>query len=84
MATKESIKLEIDKLSEEQFQLVADFIEFLQFRVQKGEISAKKRLSEFYGALRATQPYPGKEKVREIVGKSLDQEIIHENRSPTA
>ena len=47
MVTKESIKQEIDKLNEEQFQLVADFIEFLQFRVQKVGTSAKKRLSEF-------------------------------------
>ncbi|MBR8835063.1 MAG: hypothetical protein DSM106950_13780 [Stigonema ocellatum SAG 48.90 = DSM 106950] len=78
MATKESIKLEIDKLSEEQFQLVADFIEFLQFRVQKIDTSTKKRLSEFYGALPATQPYPGTEEIREIVGKSLAQEIINE------
>ena len=78
MATKESIKLEIDKLSEEQFQLVADFIQFLQFREEKVDTSTKKRLSEFYGALRATQPYPGKDEVREIVGKSLAQEIINE------
>ena len=77
MVTKESIKLEIDKLSQEQFQLVADFMEFLQFRVQKVDTLAKKRLSEFYGALRATQPYPGTEEIREIVGKSLAQEIIN-------
>ncbi|BAY42499.1 hypothetical protein SAMD00079811_00760 [Scytonema sp. HK-05] len=32
MTTKESLKQEIDKLSEEQFQLVADFIEFIKFR----------------------------------------------------
>ena len=50
MATKESIKLEIDK----------------------------KRLSEFYGALPATQPYPGTEEIREIVCKSLAQKIINE------
>lgn len=78
MASKESIKQEIDKLNEEQFQLVVDFIEFLNFRVQKVDTSAKKRLSEFYGALPATQPYPGKEEIRKIVGESLAQRIINE------
>ncbi|MDJ0619673.1 MAG: hypothetical protein QNJ63_23525 [Calothrix sp. MO_192.B10] len=77
MATKESIKQEIDKLSEEQFQLVADFIEFLKFRIQKVDTTPKKRLSEFYGAFKATQPYPGKEEIRKIVGESLAQEIIN-------
>lgn len=76
MTTKESLKQEIDKLSEEQFQLVADFIEFIKFRTQKIDTNPKKRLSEFYGALKTTQPYPGKEEIRKIVGESLAQEII--------
>jgi hypothetical protein len=57
MTTKESLKQEIDKLSEEQFQLVADFIEFIKFRTQKVDTNPKKRLSEFYGALKTTQPW---------------------------
>jgi phosphoserine phosphatase len=78
MTTKESIKQEIDKLSEEQFQLVADFIEFIKFRTQKIDTSPQKRLSEFYGVLKATKPYPGKEEIRKIVGESLAQGILNE------
>jgi hypothetical protein len=43
MATKESIKQEIDHLSDEQFQLVADFIEFIKLRHQKVAPTAKKK-----------------------------------------
>ena len=77
MITKESLKQEIDKLSEEQFQLVADFIEFLKFRTQKNDTNSKKIFSEFYATLKTTQPYPGKEEIRKIVGESLAQEIIN-------
>ncbi|UBF29176.1 hypothetical protein K9N68_15865 [Kovacikia minuta CCNUW1] len=31
----------------------------------------QKRLSEFYGALPATQPYPGKEAIRQHVAQKL-------------
>lgn len=78
MTTKESIKQEIDKLSEEQFQLVADFIEFIKFRTQKIDTSPQKRLSELYNVLKATKPYPGKEEIRTIVGESLAQGILNE------
>lgn len=36
----------------------------------------KKRLSEFYGALPATTPYPGKEAIRQIVADVLAQQIL--------
>ncbi|MEC4815397.1 MAG: hypothetical protein SAK29_19280 [Scytonema sp. PMC 1069.18] len=72
MTTKESLKQEIDKLNEEQFQLLSDFVEFVKFRIQKVDKLAKKQLSEFYGALPATQAYPGKEEIRTMVGESLE------------
>ncbi len=31
----------------------------------------RQRLSELYGALRATRPFPGKKKIREEVGTAL-------------
>ena len=31
----------------------------------------RKKLSDFYGALRAQRPFPGKEAVREEVGRAL-------------
>ncbi|HEV7518029.1 MAG TPA: AbrB/MazE/SpoVT family DNA-binding domain-containing protein [Thermoanaerobaculia bacterium] len=31
----------------------------------------RQRLSDLYGALRATRPFPGKEEVREQVGRAL-------------
>ncbi|NJM70266.1 MAG: hypothetical protein HC862_08560 [Scytonema sp. RU_4_4] len=45
MTTKESLKQEIDKLSEEQFQLVADFIDFIKFCTQKMIQIPKKDLA---------------------------------------
>ncbi|MCM0594473.1 MAG: hypothetical protein ACSI46_20110 [Gloeotrichia echinulata DVL01] len=78
MATKESIKQEIDHLSDEEFQLVADFIEFIKLRNQKVAPTAKKRLSEFYGAFRANQPEADKEEMRKIVGESLAKNIINQ------
>lgn len=33
----------------------------------------RQRLSDLYGALRATQPFPGKEAVRQQVGKALGE-----------
>jgi antitoxin PrlF len=33
----------------------------------------RQHLSDLYGALRATRPFPGKEAVREQVGKSLGE-----------
>jgi antitoxin PrlF len=42
----------------------------IQLRVVK-----RRRLSDLYGALPATRPFPGKEKVREAVGEELGKEL---------
>jgi hypothetical protein len=38
----------------------------------------QKRLSELYGVLRATRPFPGKEVVREEVGRILGEQMRKE------
>lgn len=40
----------------------------------------RRRLSEFYGALPATRPYPGKEAIRQEVGEQLARKILNEGR----
>lgn len=42
----------------------------VQLRVVK-----RRRLSDLYGALPATRPFPGKEKVRESVGRELGETL---------
>lgn len=41
-----------------------------ELRVQK-----RKRLSDLYGALPARQPFPGKEVIREEVGRKLGERL---------
>ncbi|NMG08472.1 hypothetical protein [Brasilonema sp. UFV-L1] len=62
MTTKESLKQEIDKLSEEQFQLVADFIEFIKFRTQKNDTNPKKDLANFTGHEKQLNRIQGRKK----------------------
>lgn len=81
MTTKENLKREIETLTEEQFRLVADFIEFIKFRNHKQEPKVEKKLSDFYGVFKTTKPYPGKEEIRTIVAESLAQEIIDKQQS---
>lgn len=45
----------------------------VQLRVVK-----RQRLSDLYGALPATRPFPGKEKVREAVGRELGKALRKE------
>ncbi|HEY9707590.1 MAG TPA: hypothetical protein V6D48_05240 [Oculatellaceae cyanobacterium] len=40
----------------------------------------RRRLSEFYGALPATRPYPGEEAIRQEVGEQLALKILNEGR----
>jgi hypothetical protein len=40
----------------------------------------RRRLSEFYGALPATRPYPGEEAIRQEVGEHLAHKILNEGR----
>ena len=35
----------------------------------------RRRLSDLYGSLAATRPFPGKEEVRETVGKELGESL---------
>lgn len=37
------------------------------------KVVKRQRLSDLYGALQATRPYPGKEAVREQVGRALGE-----------
>jgi antitoxin PrlF len=37
------------------------------------KVVKRQRLSDLYGALRATRPYPGKEAIREQVGRALGE-----------
>ena len=59
--------LEIEQGDDLLFELTAD--KTAQLRVIK-----RQRLSDFYGALRAQRPFPGKDAVRDEVGKALSPE----------
>jgi len=50
--------------------------DYLVFELPEGEVGSVRvvkggRLTELYGALPATRPFPGKEAVREEVGRDL-------------
>ena len=68
MTILEQIKRDLDDLNEQQLRRVAGLVGEL-----KGVQQPKKRLSDFYRALPATRPYPGKEIIRESVATYLAQ-----------
>lgn len=49
-------------------------------RVAHLRVVKRRRLSDLYGALPATRPYPGKEKLRAEVGKALGQQMEKQGR----
>lgn len=62
MSILEQINQDLSQLDENQLAEVAEFI--AKF---KPTTRQKKRLSEFYGALPATQPYPGRDTIRQMM-----------------
>ena len=44
-------------------------------RVAHLRVVKRRRLSDLYGALPATRPYPGKDKIREEAGKALGKQL---------
>ncbi len=68
MTMLEQINQNLSELDEQQLQQVAVFIAKL-----KPSPNQKKRLSDFYGALPDTQPYPGKEEIRQSIADRLTQ-----------
>jgi hypothetical protein len=68
MITIEQISQELAQLDQHQLQQVAEFITQL-----KPSQKPKQRLSDFYGALPATLPYPGKEALRQSITDYLAQ-----------
>ncbi len=62
----EQINQDLSKLDDRQLQQVAAFIATLK-PIEK----QKKRLSDFYGILPATRPYPGRDEVRQNVATYL-------------
>lgn len=86
IALKESVFQELKTLDEEQIKQVSDFIAFLKFRssytnLQEARLQNLKPrgISEFYGALPATVPYPGKEAIRQSVAESISPKTMVEN-----
>jgi hypothetical protein len=65
---REQLKHELDQLNASQLQRVAALV-----RELKGAQRSKKRLSDFYRALPATRPYPGKDIMGESVATHLAQ-----------
>jgi len=55
----------------------------LLFVLEGGEVRVRvlkqRRLSEFYGALPATRPYPGKDAIRQQVGAHLAHQTLSED-----
>jgi hypothetical protein len=68
MKTLEQISQDLVQLDEHQLQQVAEFIEKL-----KPSQKQKQRLSDFYGALPATVPFPGKAALRQSITDYLVQ-----------
>ncbi len=68
MTMLEQINQDLSQLNDQQLQQVAVFIAKLKPFPQQ-----EKRLSDFYGALPATQPYPGKEAIRQSIADHLTQ-----------
>ena len=56
--------LRIDQGDDLQFEVTSE-------RSAVMRVVKRRRLSELYGALAATRPFPGKEEVREEVGREL-------------
>lgn len=56
--------LDIEQGDELLFEVGAD-------RTARLRVVKRQKLSDFYGALRAQRPFPGKEAVREEVGREL-------------
>ncbi len=66
MTILERINQNLSQLDDRQLEQVAAFIATL-----KPIAKQKKRLSDFYGALPATQPYPGREAIRQSIATHL-------------
>lgn len=60
--------LKIDQGDDLVFQVTSE--RSAELRVQK-----RQRLSDLYGALPASRPYPGKEAIREEVGRNLGKAL---------
>jgi AbrB family looped-hinge helix DNA binding protein len=60
--------LKIDQGDDLVFEVTSD--RSVQLKVLK-----RRRLSDLYGALPATRPFPGKEEVREEVGRTLGKTL---------
>jgi hypothetical protein len=70
MTTLEKLHQKLAHLSPQQRQQVAELIE--QFDTPLGALPPKaRRLSEFYGILPATVPYPGQDEIRQDVADYL-------------
>jgi hypothetical protein len=70
MTILEQINQDLSQLNDQQLQQVAVFTAKL-----KPFPKQKKRLSDFYGALPATQPYPGKEAIRQASQTTRDRPV---------
>lgn len=66
MTILEQINQDLSELDDRQLQQVAEFIATI-----KPTSKHKKRLSAFYGALPATQPYVGKDALRQSIAIDL-------------
>jgi AbrB family looped-hinge helix DNA binding protein len=60
--------LKIDQGDDVVFEVTSE--RSAELRVQK-----RKRLSDLYGALPATRPFPGREEIREEVGRELGKAL---------
>ena len=70
---RETIKQELDRLDDSQLLQVAHLITALQSQEKLTQTTAKKRLSDFYAILPATQPYPGTAAIRQHVAAAIAQ-----------
>ncbi len=68
MTILEQINQALSQLDDRQLQQVAAFIATL-----KPGLNQKTQLSDFYGALPATQPYPGEAVIRQSIATHLAQ-----------
>ncbi|HEV2856535.1 MAG TPA: AbrB/MazE/SpoVT family DNA-binding domain-containing protein [Thermoanaerobaculia bacterium] len=65
--------LDIEKGDDLLFEVSSD-------RVAHLRVVKRRRLSDLYGALPATRPYPGKEKIRKETGKALGKQMEKKGR----
>ena len=68
MTIFDQINQDLAQLDDRQLHQVAEFIATL-----KPISTQKKRLSDFYGALPTTQPYPGRDAIRQSTATHLAQ-----------